>query len=53
MNAIIKMLLGGTALCALATASAVAGNVPAFHVTALHSGSVVNKTRACDLGAPT
>jgi hypothetical protein len=45
MNNITKTLLGGAAVCALATAPAMAGNVPAFHVTALHAGHAVNKTK--------
>ena len=45
MKSITKTLLGGAALCALATAPAMAGNVPHFNVTALHAGNVVNKTR--------
>jgi hypothetical protein len=44
MNNITKTLLGGAALCALATAPAMAGDVADFHVTALHAGNVVNKT---------
>ena len=46
MNNLTKTLLGGVALCALATAPALAGNAPKFHVTALHAGRVVNKTGA-------
>ncbi|HEX4157950.1 MAG TPA: hypothetical protein VHY79_05705 [Rhizomicrobium sp.] len=45
MNNITKTLLGGAALCALATAPAIAGNIPAFHVQALHAGHAVNKTK--------
>ena len=45
MNVITKTLLCGTALCALATTSAVAANTPHFNFTALHAGRVVNKTR--------
>lgn len=45
MNTLIRTLLGSTALCVLATAPAVAGSAPKFHVTALHRGRVVNKTR--------
>jgi hypothetical protein len=45
MNTLAKTLLCGGALVALATVPAVAGNAPAFHVTALHGGRVVNKTK--------
>jgi hypothetical protein len=45
VNSITTALLGGTALCALATAPAIAGNISALHVTALHGGHLVNKTR--------
>ena len=48
MNAMIQTLLAGAALGALATTTAVAGNAPVFHVTALHAGSAVNKTRVRD-----
>jgi hypothetical protein len=44
MNAINKTLLAGAAFCALATAPALAGDVPPFHVTMLHGGHVVGKT---------
>jgi hypothetical protein len=44
MNNLTRTLLGSAALCALATAPAMAGDVPAFHITALHAGKVVNKT---------
>jgi hypothetical protein len=45
MNLLTKSLLGGAALCALATAPAIAANLhPAMHVTALHAGKAVNKT---------
>jgi hypothetical protein len=50
MNNITKTLLGGSALCALATAPAMAGNIPAFHVTALHAGHAVNKTKIYQAG---
>ncbi|HEX4157300.1 MAG TPA: hypothetical protein VHY79_02400 [Rhizomicrobium sp.] len=46
MNNLTKRLLAGSAICALATAAAIAGNVPHFSITALHAGHVVNKTRA-------
>lgn len=45
MNSITKTLLGGAALCALATAPATAEDTSAFPVTAVHAGHVVNKTR--------
>jgi hypothetical protein len=45
MNAITKTLLAGAAFGALATAPALAGDVPPFHVMALHAGHVVGKTR--------
>ncbi len=45
MNNLAKTLLAGSALCALTTAPAMAQNVPAFPVTALHAGHVVNKTK--------
>jgi hypothetical protein len=44
MNYLTKALLGSVALCALATAPAMAEDVPDFHVTVLHAGNVVNKT---------
>jgi hypothetical protein len=44
MNNLTKILLGGTALGALTTAPAMAGDVAGFHITALHAGNVVNKT---------
>jgi hypothetical protein len=44
MNAIIQTLLAGAAFGALATAPALAGDVPPFHITALHAGHVVGKT---------
>jgi hypothetical protein len=46
MNNIIQTLLGGTALCALATAPAMAGDIPDFHVFELHPGhaKLVSKT---------
>ena len=44
MNAITQTLLAGAAFCALATAPALAGDVPPFHVTMLHGGHVVGKT---------
>ena len=44
MNAIIQTLLAGAAFSALATAPALAGDVPPFHVTMLHGGHVVGKT---------
>jgi hypothetical protein len=44
MNNLTRTLLGSAALCALATAPAMAGDVPAFHITALHAGNVVDKT---------
>jgi hypothetical protein len=50
MNNLTKALLGGTALCALAAAPALAQDVPAFRVTALHAGNVVNKTQLHDPG---
>jgi hypothetical protein len=43
MNKLNKTLLGGAALCALATVPANAA--PHFAVTALHAGNVVNKTK--------
>ena len=46
MNKITQTLLGGAALCALATAPAMAGDVPDLHVFALHPGHAkfVSKT---------
>ena len=44
MNNLTQTLLGGAALCALATAPAMAEDVADFHITALHAGNVVNKT---------
>jgi hypothetical protein len=44
MNNLTNALLGSVALCALATAPAMAQDVPDFHVTVLHAGNVVNKT---------
>jgi hypothetical protein len=44
MRNLTKPLFGGVALCALATAPATAGNVPAIHVIALHDGRPVTKT---------
>lgn len=44
MNNITKTMLGGAAVCALATAPAMAGNAPHFAVTALHAMGQVNKT---------
>jgi hypothetical protein len=46
VNKITITLLGGTAVCALATAPAIAApKHPAMHVTALHAGHAVNKTQ--------
>jgi hypothetical protein len=50
MNAINKTLLAGAAFGALATAPALAGDVPPFHVTMLHGGHVVGKTRVHHAG---
>ena len=50
MNAITQALLAGAALGALATAQAIAGNVPYFGITALHAGNVVHKTRMAKPG---
>jgi hypothetical protein len=50
MNNLTKILLGGAAFGALATAPALAGDVPDFHVTLLHAGNVVNKTVFHDPG---
>ena len=44
MTNLTQTLLGGAALCALATAPAMAGDVADLHITALHAGNVVNKT---------
>jgi len=53
MNNLTKTLLGGVALAALTTAPAMAGHHrhPAFHVTALHAGKAVNKTKIHNQGA--
>ncbi|HEX3878895.1 MAG TPA: hypothetical protein VHW24_18035 [Bryobacteraceae bacterium] len=46
MNNLSKTLLGGVAVTALAAGSAVAApSHPAMHVTALHAGHAVNKTK--------
>jgi hypothetical protein len=45
MNNIIKILLGGAALSALATAPAIAGDAPHFSITALHAGNAVFKSK--------
>jgi hypothetical protein len=45
MNSLTKNLLTSVAFCALAAAPAVAESHPAFLVTALHGGRVVNKTK--------
>lgn len=45
MNAITQFLLAGAALGALATAPAMAGDAPDLHLTALHGGNAVGKTR--------
>src|ERR1700678_323968 len=39
MNKINQTLLGGAALCALASASAMAAGAPSIHVAALHAGN--------------
>jgi hypothetical protein len=49
MNNITKTLLGSAALCALATAPAMAaGSHPSLSITALHAGKAVNKTAIHD-----
>jgi hypothetical protein len=48
MNNLTKILLGGTALCALTTAPAMAGDVARSLITALHAGNLVNKTAIHD-----
>jgi hypothetical protein len=45
MNAITKTLLAGAAFGALATAPALAEDIPPFHFKVLHGGHVVGKTR--------
>jgi hypothetical protein len=50
MDKISQTLLGGAALCALATAPAMAGDVPNLHVFALHGGNVIHKTRLAKTG---
>jgi hypothetical protein len=45
MNSLAKTLLGGAALCALATAPSIAGNASAFNISVLHPGNAVNKTK--------
>jgi hypothetical protein len=46
MNNVTKILLGGAALGALATAPAMAaGSHPSLSITALHVGKTVNKTK--------
>ncbi|HEX3944346.1 MAG TPA: hypothetical protein VHW69_09690 [Rhizomicrobium sp.] len=46
MNRLTQTLLTGAALCALGAAPAIAQPThPAMHVTALHAGHVVNKTK--------
>jgi hypothetical protein len=44
MNSITQTLLAGASFCALATAPALAGDIPPFHVTLLNAGHVVAKT---------
>jgi len=51
MNQLTKTLLAGAALCALATVPAIAQNALPFHITALHGGRVVNKTKMPNHGA--
>jgi hypothetical protein len=50
MNSISKTLLAGAAFGALATAPAVADNVPNLNFTALHRSNVVHKTRMTKAG---
>lgn len=50
MNNLTKALLGGVALCALVTVPAVSENADSFHMTALHGGRVINKTRMANPG---
>ncbi|HEY3638776.1 MAG TPA: hypothetical protein VGK90_11545 [Rhizomicrobium sp.] len=50
MDKITQTLLGGAALCALATAPAMAGGAPNLHVFALHDGHVIHKTRLTKTG---
>jgi hypothetical protein len=50
MNNITRTLLSGAALCALATAPAMAGGAPNLHVFALHGGHVIHKTRLTKTG---
>jgi hypothetical protein len=46
MNNLTKILLGGVAISALASAPAIAApKHPAMHVTALHGGKAVNKSK--------
>ena len=50
MDKITQTLLGGAALCALATAPAMAGDAPNLRVFALHGGHVIHKTRLTKTG---
>lgn len=51
MSNLTRTLLGGAALCALAVVPAVAQAAPTFHITSLHGGRVVNKTKLHNHGA--
>ncbi len=51
MNKLARTLLGGVSIYALASVPAVAEIPSAFHVTALHGGRVVNKTKLHNRGA--
>jgi hypothetical protein len=45
MNNLTRTLLAGVALCALTAVPAIAESAGPFHITALHGGRVVNKTK--------
>lgn len=51
MNKLTTTLLGGVAMCALAAAPAMAAKHYAMHVTALHAGHQVNKSKMHAPGA--
>lgn len=50
MNNLTKPLFGSVALCALMTVPAVSENADSSHMTALHGGRVINKTRMSNPG---
>ncbi|HEX3945619.1 MAG TPA: hypothetical protein VHW69_16190 [Rhizomicrobium sp.] len=46
MNKLTQALLTGSALCALGAAPVSAGNTSAIHLSMLHGGKVINKTKS-------